>query len=266
MSDPITNIEIDDVLSSIRRLVSEQPEKAPRPAPGKLVLTQALRVDDPGPEAGNTANAGGDDDGGAPSDFETADRPDTPRQAGDGNATQDTAQAAADAPTDRDPDTAEADSYSLEQRITELEQAIAASAGDWEPDGTEAGAGTLPQDMPPVFGLAATRTRPWTEPGSPGARGTAQAEPTPEAPRPMGQKFEQGQERGSAPTPQEADRPSMFEDDGEETVLDEEMLRDLVAELVREELQGALGERITRNVRKLVRAEIQRALAARDLG
>jgi len=57
----------------------------------------------------------------------------------------------------------------------------------------------------------------------------------------------------------------MFEDDRDETVLDEEMLRDLVAELVREELQGALGERITRNVRKLVRAEVQRALAARDL-
>ena len=37
-------------------------------------------------------------------------------------------------------------------------------------------------------------------------------------------------------------------------------LRELVAEIVREELQGGLGERITRNVRKLVRAEIQRAL------
>ena len=32
-----------------------------------------------------------------------------------------------------------------------------------------------------------------------------------------------------------------------------------------EELQGALGERITRNVRKLVRREIQRALTAQDL-
>ncbi|EAQ04235.1 hypothetical protein OB2597_08834 [Pseudooceanicola batsensis HTCC2597] len=47
-------------------------------------------------------------------------------------------------------------------------------------------------------------------------------------------------------------------------VLDEEMLRDLVAEIVRQELQGALGERITRNVRKLVRREIHRALSAQD--
>ena len=45
-----------------------------------------------------------------------------------------------------------------------------------------------------------------------------------------------------------------------------EMLRDMVSEIVRRELQGSLGERITRNVRKLVRREIYRALEARDLG
>lgn len=50
-----------------------------------------------------------------------------------------------------------------------------------------------------------------------------------------------------------------------EAYLDEDSLRDLVSSIVREELQGALGERITRNVRKLVRREIQRALAAQDL-
>lgn len=50
------------------------------------------------------------------------------------------------------------------------------------------------------------------------------------------------------------------------TLIDEEMLRDLVSEIVRQELQGALGERITRNVRKLVRREIHRALSAQDLG
>ena len=48
-------------------------------------------------------------------------------------------------------------------------------------------------------------------------------------------------------------------------ILDEEALRDIVSDIVREELQGALGERITRNVRKLVRREIHRALAAQDL-
>ena len=53
--------------------------------------------------------------------------------------------------------------------------------------------------------------------------------------------------------------------DEEETLIDEDVLRDLVAEIVRQELQGALGERITRNVRKLVRREIHRALAAHNL-
>ena len=51
----------------------------------------------------------------------------------------------------------------------------------------------------------------------------------------------------------------------EEALLDEETLRDMVSEIVRQELQGALGERITRNVRKLVRREIHRALASQDL-
>ncbi|OYX41522.1 MAG: hypothetical protein B7Z02_15340 [Rhodobacterales bacterium 32-67-9] len=52
---------------------------------------------------------------------------------------------------------------------------------------------------------------------------------------------------------------------GDEAVIDMDMLRDLVAEIIREELQGPLGERITRNVRMLVRREINRALESRSL-
>ena len=48
-------------------------------------------------------------------------------------------------------------------------------------------------------------------------------------------------------------------------VLDEAALQEIVRQMIREELQGSLGERITRNVRKLVRTEINRALVARDL-
>ncbi|PRY23580.1 hypothetical protein CLV78_10470 [Aliiruegeria haliotis] len=48
------------------------------------------------------------------------------------------------------------------------------------------------------------------------------------------------------------------------TPMDEEMLRALVVEIVHEELRGKLGEKITQNVRKLVRREIHRTLAARD--
>ncbi|MBS0565732.1 MAG: hypothetical protein JSR87_15055 [Proteobacteria bacterium] len=42
--------------------------------------------------------------------------------------------------------------------------------------------------------------------------------------------------------------------------LDVDALRDMVAELVREELRGVLGERITRNLRALVRQEIRKAM------
>lgn len=45
----------------------------------------------------------------------------------------------------------------------------------------------------------------------------------------------------------------------------EDALEKMVARLVRAELQGALGERITANVRKLVRREIHRAFATDEL-
>jgi hypothetical protein len=46
--------------------------------------------------------------------------------------------------------------------------------------------------------------------------------------------------------------------------ISEAQLQTMIRDLIRDELQGSLGEKITRNVRKLVRAEINRALAARE--
>ncbi|NNK78102.1 MAG: hypothetical protein HKP40_05250 [Litoreibacter sp.] len=46
--------------------------------------------------------------------------------------------------------------------------------------------------------------------------------------------------------------------------IDEELLEAMLARAVRQELTGEMGERITRNIRKLVRREIQRALSARE--
>ena len=45
---------------------------------------------------------------------------------------------------------------------------------------------------------------------------------------------------------------------------DPEALRLLVAEIVREELHGVMGERVTRNMRKMVRNEVARAIASRE--
>ncbi len=64
-----------------------------------------------------------------------------------------------------------------------------------------------------------------------------------------------------APEEGEEDGVDLFSQD-DEAVIDMEMLRDLISDVIREELQGPLGERITRNVRKLVRQEIARALEA----
>lgn len=46
--------------------------------------------------------------------------------------------------------------------------------------------------------------------------------------------------------------------------LDEEALRRMVSEIVREELQGALGERLTRKLQRRVRREIDKALLSRQ--
>ncbi|GAB1363128.1 hypothetical protein MASR1M32_23640 [Rhodobacter sp.] len=56
--------------------------------------------------------------------------------------------------------------------------------------------------------------------------------------------------------------PGLF--DSPDASFDEEMLREVVRDIIREELAGTLGERITRNVRKLVRVEINRAMTARE--
>jgi hypothetical protein len=50
-----------------------------------------------------------------------------------------------------------------------------------------------------------------------------------------------------------------------ETRFNEDVLRELVRDILREELAGKMGERITRNIRKLVRTEISRALMTQDI-
>ena len=48
-------------------------------------------------------------------------------------------------------------------------------------------------------------------------------------------------------------------------VPDEARLRDMLRTIVREELEGELGERVTANLRRLVRQEVEQALALREL-
>ena len=162
---------------------------------------------------------------------------------------------------------------SLSAKIEALEAAIGNIADTWEPDGVGEGdyAGTEPEamewednDPEPERGPA---PRLHFAPLKSAAAEEAEA-PKPRRPHPYVRTPEDSRQDDSAERPRraaDAAPQSGGLDLPEDELLDEEALRDLVAEIVRAELQGALGERITRNVRKLVRREIHRALTAQEL-
>ncbi|MEX3316974.1 hypothetical protein [Sulfitobacter sp. PS-8MA] len=150
----------------------------------------------------------------------------------------------------------------LSDKIAALETAIGQISEEWEPDspGDNDYSGTEPPAMA------------WEDDEEPEAEAPAAAGPTaPAEPQPQRSPTPEIEEQvrrfadsgPRAPEPAEADAAAGI--GIEDQFLDEEALRDLVTEIVRAELQGALGERITRNVRKLVRREIHRALTAQDL-
>ena len=83
------------------------------------------------------------------------------------------------------------------------------------------------------------------------------------SPAPVADTADEGRDLGgalAADDPSEDDEPDLFNPLAS-VDLDMQAMRDIVAELVREELRGVLGERITRNLRALVRNEIRKALS-----
>ena len=146
------------------------------------------------------------------------------------------------------------------QKIAELEAKVARSTGQWEPDGASSDpyAGT---------NIETLEWQDHTDEADIEVETESEAEvATDRAPQPESgadAEFDAAALAEEAVT--SATMDALGADAAEESYLDEESLRELVADIVRSELQGALGERITRNVRKLVRREIQRALAAQDL-
>lgn len=306
MADPMQQSNIEDVLSSIRRLVSEVPPRPVQPAPaGKLVLTDALRV--PGDASAAPAPCA-KDAADAPKAKEAPLAPEEapevaaePVQTGDIGAVAEPeagaepeAQLALAAEAEPEPEP-EADAWeevSLEERIAELEAAVAGSGGEWEPDGSEVRYHAESfEDLEAMQVVSAPLPEPVDEPAPepetwvPAEEADAVAAEPQAAPQDDAATIEEeGAEPEQEPEAQAAaeaqdsapeepvaagdaaeDEDSFFaENAGEEAVMDEETLRQLVSDIVREELQGALGERITRNVRKLVRREINRALASRD--
>ena len=178
------------------------------------------------------------------------------------------------------------------QKLAEMEAANAARPVLWEPDGSRdtpyAGSDLEPlqwadTDTAEPATDAATDTlaeadetaEPTVTPVAQMDSPNAEAEPQQLDPQPEPLVLSEPAQASPA-DPATADRASQIAEQAvtdvamdqlaaEDSILDEESLRELVADIVRAELQGALGERITRNVRKLVRREIQRALSAQDL-
>ncbi len=304
MSDPSANLEIQDVLSSIRRLVSQDKRAATKveerddsPAAntggGKLVLTDALRV--PGPEEEDE---------------------DTLRQNITGDGVYDDAPAAV---VDL-PDTARS-AGTLEDTIAELEAAVAGIGEEFEPDGSEVIADDAPDSAleeafaggfdvdvgadiaPPAAGAEADGE---AENGAAGHTGkevsadvTVPEEAPEDGPAPVmaapaaertrrlhltaSEMVDQGApwDRSDATDPDPAppvfsreattarqvdeEAPAAATNHEEAQGVDEDILHDIVVDIIRRELQGQLGEKITRNVRMLVRREINRALESRNL-
>lgn len=122
-----------------------------------------------------------------------------------------------------------AEGDALEQRIAELEAVIARADASWEAEVTPrvaAALGKLSAEVAPAAGRAAT------------------VQPAPE-----GKGAPNGHAHRGTEGPDE---------------ISEDELRSLITRIVREELQGDLGARITRNLRKLIRTEIRRALAVKN--
>ena len=284
MSEPLSSTEIEDVLSSIRRLVSDDMRPAPRaqdpaPAPaaaeagGKLILTPALRV--------------------------VESRPDTPPQPSPAPRLHLNFPAPSAAPrtVEINPEPA-----SIETVVASLGAAVDASQDDWEAENGDADIASMqelaPQDwsfheddeaLDEIYAPDATEQDQlafdstlseaaeiadtgWAEHEADDMSGVqepvaAVAEPDPlwvdaaEA-SVIAALAEQAAEDDAAYGAEQA-----ADDHGDDEFrFNEDVLRELVRDILREELAGSMGERITRNIRKLVRAEIARSFAAQELG
>jgi hypothetical protein len=235
MSKPANNADNRDVQSSVRWgagvPVPRDPEAARQHPLGVLVLTPAQRIASPdvfvlGPECkvvvGNAALA----------------------------ETDETADAAARSPADREPprtrgpaaagEGGAGDAAELRSRVAALEAAIARAVEEWQPEG--GGANDLVD--------ARFRSMPRRDQGHPDTEDALSAETAAE----------------TADTPPRAARlPGASAPVALGDLIDEDALRAMVSEIVRAELQGKLGKRITWNLRKLVRREIHRALVEEGL-
>ncbi|WP_298678911.1 hypothetical protein [uncultured Lentibacter sp.] len=293
------------VLTPAQRVSAPNPDSAPEQdtAPEQPSAAEPAMPENTVPENMPPEDAAPEDT--APEDTapeDTAPEAAAPEMAGSDAAEQqeearqedapDAAESASD--TGAEPVSDAATEQSLKARLETLESAVSNQVENWEdvsenalpwedletPDSAVFGlAGYLEDDTPPQANPAPDTAEQSAQEDpaqdDPAQDEPAQDEPAPEDPAPEdpapkdpaladpAQTGPHAPDRDAAPGQNGGTGFDFLE--GDETLLDEDMLREMVAEIVRQELQGALGERITRNVRKLVRREIHRALIAQDL-
>ncbi|MEM7643851.1 MAG: hypothetical protein AAF366_15165 [Pseudomonadota bacterium] len=278
--------DIEDVLSSIRRLVSSDPESSSSPGgrdrssvAAALLLEPANRVTEPedpfqtiqaldGSEAeAPVAEEVADEDGSSEAKSASLDSTDIWLGSADemvGLAQEERdGRDAAHVLAELDTDTAAITTDLTEDQGDPLvwpAPAPAPPAPESYLEDTdyvaEAGAGTEEVDEPPIASEPATEI----ETGAMHARDEERggdvpvAEDVADAPAPAAEAGSDGADIDLADLGETSDKDVIS--------LDDEGFRDLIADIVRQELAGELGERITRNVRKLVRREIRQLLSS----
>jgi len=307
MSEAMSRREIEDILTSIRKLVSHDPAGSPAgaarpergaPSLGKLVLTSALRVPEDTTEVGDSAALPDNDPIlGAhdtalvwPSDEMLNEHASTPVTAPNRSPlhlsepapetsasllSRITRSASSPPPASAPPvdptepeSIAAGDAGNIDAAPQDFPAAIA-DVQDWlddadipvpfteDPVAAMAPEVSLPDAILDSSDIALEETLARLEAVLSGQPEQAPEAASPVAPAPIIQDDPQSAPAETAAAPQpNADDTAM---------IDEAMLYQLVANIVRQELQGELGEKITRAIRKLVRAEVARELQLRNM-
>lgn len=304
MTNPVQNAAIEDVLSSIRKLVSEDSRApAPQPAPearpearsaarsgegqamstkgddtartqegGRLLLTEAFRVHEPkapalsGPPPRSTPPRPAP----LPSATSAEDAPDealrrlvmqeVSRILSEGGL-----EPAGTAPQPAQLAAARAAAEERARAVTELDRKIEALEKLLQSQSQTPAAPAVsdaPKPVATVLQGGKPNGRFRVQVVSGGARDAATDDsPATDAQGDTGTDTSTGSDIASA---LEAEDVAAKLVTAEPRLPDEAALRALISEVLRQELRGVLGERITRNVRKMVRREIQQALMSPD--
>ncbi|CUH45961.1 hypothetical protein [Ruegeria atlantica] len=248
MTEKVVNGRVEDVLSSIKRLVGERGEQTSEPTPsiarkpGRLVLTDALRV------GGTSSIQDGPENEAEAKEGYTVDASVKPMllRACDVIDREDSA----------NKEQAKNPTNSLGAKIEALEAAIARTEDQWEPDGDSEDeySGT------PAKALEFSVRKDFSD--TEGKKAEPNQAKAKEAVATTKATFVRDPEVIAAPLVHPVEAAA---EESAIAGISEDALRKMIAEVVRKELQGVLGERITRNVRKMVRRELYKALAEQGL-